>query len=179
MSEQPELVEVTDLSLLPAIGRLRVRAWQTELSQPPTMESWLDDWDATARHWAFLLAGQPVAAARMTIHDSLETLPDAPVYAGIFPEPPPGPIASLNRLVVDPAFRRGGMGTALDRIRIAAAEAAGCRSIVGSSSADRRIAQLQSHGFIIVGRQNKNPQPIYRERGLQAVLWLPLPREQS
>jgi hypothetical protein len=41
-------------------------------------------------------------------------VPDASIYEGVFSEPPPGPIASFNRLVVHPAYRGAGLSREFD-----------------------------------------------------------------
>ena len=92
----PEPVELFGPELHPLIGELRVRAWGTVLRVPADLVCWLDDYDRTARHWAFLVDGAPVAAARMTVHDTVESLPDTVVYCGIFDPPPATPIAETK-----------------------------------------------------------------------------------
>ena len=69
--------------MIQRIGELRVRAWQTEVPQAAAMTTWLDDFDWIARHWAFLLDGQPVAAARLSIHRSINDVPDGELYGSI------------------------------------------------------------------------------------------------
>ena len=158
--------------LLDQIGRLRVRAWATEIAQMPDLDCWIDPIDHAARHFVIHQSERLIGAARLTIHEQLDDVPDAAVYRDLFPAGIPGPIGTLSRLVVDPAARRQGCGTALDRARIEAARRAGCRSLLGSSSAERRINQLRQHGFDIVGRMNPNPHPVFQNRGLQTVLRL-------
>jgi GNAT superfamily N-acetyltransferase len=141
-----------DENLLGQIGRLRIEAWQTETANAADMETWVDEFDRAARHWVVFQNARPVAAARLSIHASLETVPDAESYAGVFAEPPPGPIASLNRLVVHPATRGCGLSKKLDLIRLEAAEKSGCRSaILSTASGPRRIAQLLGCGFVLIG----------------------------
>jgi len=141
-----------DDGLLSEIGRLRVRAWSTEIAAAERMESWLDDFDRPAIHWAIFDDGQLVAAARLTIHRELAGVPDAESYEGVFREPPVGPIASLNRLVVDPAARGLGLSKRLDLARLKAAEARGCRSaILSTASGPRRVKQLIGLGFQSMG----------------------------
>ena len=105
-----ELREIpsTDSVMIERIGELRVRAWQAEVTQPIRMVTWLDDFDSAARHWVILRDGKPVAAARLSVHSSIEAVPESETYAGVFTEQPAAPIASFNRLVVDPTSR--GMG---------------------------------------------------------------------
>ena len=100
---------VLDETLLREIGRLRVAAWETETSRAAEMDIWLDEFDRSARHWVVFCEGMPVAAARLSVHASLAEVPDAESYADVFTQPPPAPIASLNRLVVHPSARGAGL----------------------------------------------------------------------
>jgi GNAT superfamily N-acetyltransferase len=161
---------------LEQIGRIRVAAWKTETGATPDMDCWIDpiDRDPNSRLYAIFDGDRIVASARLTIHASLAEAPDAPVYTGVLSESPAAPIAVLSRLVVHPDHRRLGYGTALDRHRLETARTLGCRTIVGSSSAPRRIAQLEALGFHVAGRQNHNPHAAFSGRGLQSVLLLAL-----
>ena len=174
-----ELREFTSIDehLLGRIGRLRVEAWETETSRASDMKSWLDEFDRTARHWIVFCKGVPVAAARLSVHDNLEEVPDAESYAGGFDEPPEGPIASLNRLVVHPSARRAGLSKRLDLVRLAAAEEIGCRSaIVSTSSGPRRVKQLSAWGFALAGYGPRFRKPPLCYLPPPAVLLCRLPR---
>jgi len=141
-----------DDRLLAEIGRLRVRAWSTETAAAEAMGSWLDEFDGAAAHWVVFDGGKLVAAARLSIHLDLAKVPDAESYEGVFREPPVGPIASLNRLVVDPSARGLGLSKRLDLVRLQAAEAYGCRSaILSTASGPHRVRQLIGWGFEAVG----------------------------
>src|SRR5947209_6921453 len=96
--DELELVEIpaTDTAVLEKIGRLRVLAWSTELPEPPTDETWLDDYDRTATHWAFMFQGEPIASTRMTVHAVIEEVPAPEDFLGLVDEPLPAPIASSN-----------------------------------------------------------------------------------
>jgi GNAT superfamily N-acetyltransferase len=144
---------VTDPAIIRSIGELRIRAWRTEITGHCQVNSWLDKWDETALHWAFFLEGVPVAAARMSVHSSIEDVPDAESLNGVFSVAPTAPIASFNRLVVAPPFRGNGLSKKLDKVRVETAEELGCRSIVlGTTSGEKRIKQLISLGFEVVGQ---------------------------
>jgi GNAT superfamily N-acetyltransferase len=152
--EQLQLAEVaaTDRTMLDEIGALRVRSWRAVRAFAGDVHTWLDSWDQHARHWAFLKAGRPVAAARLSVHQSLEHVPDAEVYAGVFREPLATPLGSFNRLVVDPGYRGLGLSRALDTVRMAAAQAMGCHGvIVATTPGSRRTRQLQALGFVVIG----------------------------
>lgn len=119
--------EVTDNSpLMEQVYKdLRLAAWRGEPRMVETLSYWKDEIDATARHWVIVDAGEAIAAARLSFHHSIEDLPDAEILAGIC-RTLPTPIASLNRLVVHPDYRRRGYGTRLDKIRLEAAEQCKC-----------------------------------------------------
>ncbi len=154
--EDLHLQEITgDAALLAAVYRLRVLAWCTQVALPEAMTEWTDDFDAVARHWAFLHQGQPVAAGRVSVHGALADIPDAECYEGVFATPPPAPIASLNRLIVHPDWRGLGLPRALDAVRVLAAEQMGARCVVGATGSvsenRKRIEQLADSGFEVIG----------------------------
>lgn len=139
-------------SVLNQIYRLRVRAWQARTNAFPDMTEWRDADDADALHWAIMFGDAPVAAARMTVHARVTDLPNAEIYAGLVPEALPGPIASINRLVVDAAWAGRGLPRVLDQVRIEEAVRRGCRHILGETYAGtRRIAGMEALGFAIIG----------------------------
>lgn len=142
----------SDSDLLAKVGRLRAEAWETEASFSGNSGSWLDEYDPAALHWAFLIDGEPVAAARLTVHGSVREVPRADIQDHAFPEEPPLPVGYLSRLVVDPGHRRQGLGTRLDEVRTERARALRCGSVVARPVDDRRTAQLERLGFVIVGR---------------------------
>lgn len=150
----PDLAEIppSDASLLHAIGRLRARAWQTEASFSGNADLWLDEYDPAAIHFAFLADGEPIAAARLTVHASVRDVPRADIQDHAFPDEPPLPVAYLSRLVVDPAHRHQGLGTRLDEARITRARELGCGSVIARPVDDRRVRQLERLGFTIAGR---------------------------
>jgi GNAT superfamily N-acetyltransferase len=142
----------SEFDLLAKVGRLRALAWQTEASFSGNDDLWLDEYDPAALHWALLIGGEPVAAARLTVHGSVRDVPRADIQDHAFPEEPPLPVGFLSRLVVEPGHRRQGLGTRLDEVRVAQAKALGCGSVVARPVDDRRVVQLERLGFAIVGR---------------------------
>jgi GNAT superfamily N-acetyltransferase len=148
------LIEIpaSDDARLQKIGRLRSRAWQTEASFSGKSDVWLDEFDAAALHFAFAVNDEPIAAARLTVHQSARDIPHAEIQDHAFPHEPPLPVGYLSRLAVDPRYRRQGLGTRLDEVRIARAIELGCGSLVARPVDDRRVKQLEALGFMIVGR---------------------------
>ena len=150
--------EVTppNAELLEQIGRLRVRAWATVVEEAAQMEVWLDEFDASARHWIVTVNGELAAAARMSVHNSIGEVPEAEIYLGLITDSLPKPIASINRLVVSPDHRRRGYARLLDCARIAAAEKSGYGCIVAETpSGAGRVRALLSHGFKFAGTSQR------------------------
>jgi len=148
-------IAVTEREMIERIGELRVRAWRAETLQSPLITSWLEDFERIARHWAFLRDGQPVASARLSVHGCIEEIPDYEGYVGVFRTMPAAPIASFNRLVVDPCVRGLGLSNKLDLIRLEAAEAMGCKcAVLATPTGNRRVQQLVKVGFEVVGLGN-------------------------
>jgi hypothetical protein len=168
-------VPPSDWTVIEQIGRLRVRAWRTEVFEAEAMSSWLDDFDRVARHWAIFQNGEPVAAARLSIHPTIGDVPEFEAYDGVFENELPSPIASFNRLVVDPHVRGLGLSEWLDTIRLDAAEKSGCRCAIGATdSGERRISQMVRLGFEVVGEGNHLISPMNHGcRSLVLVCKLP------
>lgn len=148
------LIEVgaSDAARLQQIASLRSRAWQTEASFTGNTDIWLDEYDATALHFASFDGEQAVAAARLTVHASVRDIPHAEIQDHAFPSEPPLPVAYLSRLVVDPRYRRQGLGSRLDQILLEKSQSLGCCSVVARPVDDRRVRQLEALRFTIVGR---------------------------
>ncbi len=146
----------TDELLLDEIGRLRIRAWATEVPEIDKNKIWLDETDKCSRHWAVFQDGKIVAGARLSIHLSPHALPESGEYDGLLPAPCPLPIGSLNRLVVAPEARGQGLSRVLDIVRMSAAEEMGCKLVVGATSSGiHRLKQLESLGFVVAGNRKQ------------------------
>jgi GNAT superfamily N-acetyltransferase len=166
------LIELSDDEMLRRIYELRVQAWRTFVNIDARHTQWKDEFETVARHWAFVENGEPVAAARLSIHMSMEEVPDASGYSHAFNQPPKPPIASLSRLFVMPKYRGLGLSRCLDEVRMAAARASGCRSVVvRTESGPKREAQLQSLGFLPVAVGPPDPDgPLVSGRPLLILL---------
>src|SRR5689334_13245618 len=62
----------------------------------------IDQTDVDAMHWLVFYGGELIAAARQSVHVSFAELPDSFKGPWFVKRAFPRPIASLNRLVVDP-----------------------------------------------------------------------------
>ena len=149
-----------------AIGRLRCDVWAAEESLdraqfPQGM--WWDELDeaSTTRHWIIFGTQEsdgdtkcPVlaAAARLTLHSSLdEGYRDVQLWRRSGAELPL-PTCDLGRLVVDSNYRGRGYAKALNAIRVAAAREMGAKSImVTASVANARLLEKEL-GFFPIGQ---------------------------
>jgi GNAT superfamily N-acetyltransferase len=168
-----EIDPTAEWPVVEEIVRLRARVWTAQVPFPLTLEDLADPFDRVARHWAILDEDQLVAAARLSIHDRMEDVPEADCLHGVFPGSPPGPIAFLSRLVVAPEYRGRGLGRRLDEIRIRFAEQAGCRlllALVFDASGEARIAQLCALGFTVRGRGCRDTHPTFGQLPPPVVL---------
>src|SRR5690349_12814272 len=119
-----EIHPATEPAVFDAVVRLRLEAWTPQTPVPLTLDDVLDSFEQSARHWCGFDGEQVVAAARLSIHDRLEDVPEAECLHGVFASEPAGPIAFLSRLVVAATHRRRGLARELDEVRIRAAEQA-------------------------------------------------------
>ncbi|OYT70329.1 MAG: hypothetical protein CFK52_11335 [Chloracidobacterium sp. CP2_5A] len=156
MSEAFRIVEVSDLETIAAIQRLRAESWATtglSASLFPNGQ-WRDPSEERPpfRHWAVFAGERIVAAGRLSIHAKLSEAPGGHLFAQLPCEIIP-PIASINRLVVHPDARRQGLSRKLDEARLAAARAAGARTVLAYWSRITGMARyrsLESLGFVRV-----------------------------
>jgi len=157
-----ELASASEPATFDAIIGLRMRCWAAQTPVALTRDDLIDHYDGTARHWIAEAEDQVIGAARLTIHDALEEVPEAVCLGSIYGSHPPTPIGFLSRLVVSPEYRCRGIGRGLDQVRIQAATEAGCRfllALVFDVSGEARVAQLASHGFQVRGRGCKDTHP--------------------
>jgi GNAT superfamily N-acetyltransferase len=161
-----------------AVLRLRLRCWADQTPVELTPDDVIDHYDRLARHWIAVADDQVIGAARLTIHDAVEEVPEAVCLGGVLAQQPPTPIGFLSRLVVAPPCRRAGVGRGLDQIRIRAAQEAGCRSLLAlvfDVSGQARVAQLLSQGFEVRGRGRKDTHPKFSVFPVPLVLGRILP----
>lgn len=144
------VVEVTERAVLDRIFRLRVDAWREHVAVPDGMVEWRDHHDEVGRHFAILCGDEPVAAARLTVHSSIEDLPEADAYRGILASNPV-PVAAFSRCVVHPEYRGRGLARQLDLARLEAARVADVKRAVVHVHAQERIPRLCNLGFAYGG----------------------------
>jgi GNAT superfamily N-acetyltransferase len=151
LSQDYSLIDHLEPAQLEETFRLRGLAWQARVRDFAAPERWEDPEDADSLHWAILHAGKVVAAARLSLVQTLAETPNAEVYTGVLPDLE-GPIGSINRLVVDPDHAGRGLSQCLDRVRLARADTAGAMHVVGRTSAGiSRLNALYALGFRTAG----------------------------
>jgi N-acyl-L-homoserine lactone synthetase len=154
-----EVTEVDDLQILEEIYALRARVWRTTgglaANAFPTGQ-WRDAYDALSRHWVVRDEhGRLAAAARLTVHASLDAVPEAAEYLR-YDLPRSGPIAAPARVVVCPSAQGVGLaGRLLDVQDQATREAGAQRAVRQASPAMVRL--LVRRGWQIVGPATPDP----------------------
>lgn len=134
---------LTDPSpLLVAIAKLRARAWGED-SGEISYNRWTDEWDASAFHHVVYSGSNLVGAVRFTIHQQCAGMPDFEVFEHMVSELPL-PVAHCARLVVDPDFRRRGVGQTLDWVIANAPFNSGANSIISTTGSHERTAHRQA-----------------------------------
>jgi GNAT superfamily N-acetyltransferase len=157
------LRKVVDLAVLEKIYALRVIAWRTNMNLPAWATAWKDSFDNDAKHWAIMSGDVPIAAARITVHNYPDEVPDAEIYNGLISDVT-SPICSFNRLVVHPNFRGLGLSRLLDEERLATAKSLGCRTAIITVSDARRARTIEAYGFRRVGDGIPYPDGIIKGR---------------
>jgi GNAT superfamily N-acetyltransferase len=147
--------------LMEEIGRFRIKAWRNENGVDPlffSKDAWVDSLDLHARHWIITKNRIIVAAARMSFHDCLDDVP----YARFLQEEhwplfSKSPIASINRLVVDPRYRGRGFSKILDNERIKTAAKHGSKTMIAFPQLSR-LNSLKNLGFSFVSQLENIPE---------------------
>jgi predicted GNAT family N-acyltransferase len=156
-----ELKEVYYPERMMDIGRFRIQGWKNENGIDPAFfskEYWLDDVDRKAFHWIITQDEQIVATARLSLHYGLENVPYAQLLK---PEHRPPfenkRVASINRLVVDPRFRREGLSRLLDQVRIERAKSQKADIIIAFPQFVR-LRPLTKKGFTLIEQLENIPE---------------------
>ncbi|NOQ34737.1 MAG: GNAT family N-acetyltransferase [Methylococcaceae bacterium] len=133
--------------LLAEISQLRQRVWQEfhEHSAKAFNNVWLGEIDHKAYIWCIFHQQQLVGSGRMSLHSTLEQIPDSFVFKGLEDFYPPL-IASFNRLVIAPEFTRRGLAKFLMQSRLQKAFELGTRAVAIEAPL-WRVPALQSLGF--------------------------------
>lgn len=142
------------------IGKLRVECWKANLNDNEIDEKliktsyWIDDGDKNAFHWVVCKHSMLIASARMSFHLEYKKLPWYYAMKDYDLSGLKFPIASINRLVVKPEFRRLGIAKILDHHRINMAKELGATAII-AQPAPNRVESLKKLGFNYYGKIKK------------------------
>lgn len=174
-----ELIEVEYPERIIEIGKFRIHGWKNEYGISSTFFSqdlWLEDLDQRSYHWIITKGDLIVAAARLSLHSALEEVPYArllkPEHRLRFENKR---IASINRLVVDPEFRRAGLSGLLDRVRIERAIAQKADVIIAFPQ-QVRLAPLIKKGFTLIEQLENIPEMPERPFYVMSMDLVPKPR---
>lgn len=135
------------------IFRLRVEAWASEGIMPNGSVSTgglSDALDVGATHFVVRAAGKIVAAARITIHSTIDSLPESDCYLGAGPIEKlfeTGTVACYSRQVVAPPFRGQRLSVALDDSCIPFGLARSTAKAIVCNAHERRAQSLRVRGF--------------------------------
>lgn len=147
--------------ILDDIGKLQYQVWKnsgmnmSSVANDVINNIWLDKFDKNAYIWAIYKEKQIVAAARLTFHNTISSLPDADCYTG-YEDCFPPPIAAFNRLVVLKAFRQLKLSHYLELVRIKKSKEFGAKSIT-LMCPDYRINSLMKKKFSVLGNIADDP----------------------
>jgi GNAT superfamily N-acetyltransferase len=172
------IIEKPSSELMEEVYRLRVIAWSPQARLRRGTIRWADQYDSCGQHWVIVHGVSPVAAIRLTLHDSAADLPAASAFNGLLPADLKPPLASYNRLVVHPEYRGRGLAKVLDLVCIDAARHAGATALLGLTGnvpGNRsRIPAMQALGFQVLGVATEPDVDIIEEDGLSTALMLDL-----
>lgn len=147
--------------LMNDIGGFRVKTWRNEKGVDPiffSKDTWTDEIDENARHWIITKNKRIVASARLSFHENIEDVPYADFlkfeHRILFQS---SPVASINRLVVDPEFRGRGFAKLLDLERIKVTQEFGIKEIVAFPQ-QSRLEPLEKLGFKLISQLNNIPE---------------------
>jgi GNAT superfamily N-acetyltransferase len=153
------VIEVVDPGALEEIYAFRAAVWQSAGGLAPgafPAGHWRDAHDAAAMHWVVRgTDDRLLAAARLTLHPTLEEVPEAEEYLryGLRLS---GPIAAPARVVVCPSVQRLGLGRRLLDVQDRAARRSAARYAVRQAS-PAMIRLLRPRGWVVVGPARLDP----------------------
>jgi hypothetical protein len=170
--------------LLKRIGRLRAAAWEDVSSPAAAFGGWIDAHDAHAVHWLAFHGEGLAAGARVCMHEEIEMLPDADLFARAPRVDAKGPFASFGRVVVAPGFKENGLAQQLHEKLLLEAEAGDCLAAVCAVSPElgRKLTQMDGeriHLHDVETRGSSLPGAVILQRPTVALMIRPLPRRRE
>ena len=151
-------VEVTEPSLIDSICRFRVQVWAaTGCLAPDAFPNgiWRDELDDTCKHLVVMQGERILAAARWSLHRSVDELPEAKQYQRLHLQLE-GPIGVVERVVACPSVPHLGLSRVLLDAIEAKLRAAGARYELGQASPSMVRLSLR-RGRHIVGPAAPDP----------------------
>lgn len=143
------------------IGKFRIHGWKNEEGINQIFFSrdyWIDPLDQRSYHWIITDNDTIVASARLSLHTSLDEVPYAnllrPEHRVHFENKM---IGSINRLVVDPAYRGLGLSKLLDEVRIERARAQKAEVIIAFPQLVRLVPMTRK-GFKLIEQLENIPE---------------------
>ncbi len=133
-------------SILPQVIRLRAMSLGRSISLSPDMLAWTDSFDLRACHWCVYNDAELVAAARMSIHSSLEGMADGPLYEPLV-KGLRYPVAVMSHCVVNRHYLGLHLDKALDAARIERARQVRCSALLTVAENRDRAKSLEALGF--------------------------------
>lgn len=158
-SRDVRLIEVSDPSSVARICRFRAAVWRATPGTAPEAFPegiWRDAADDSARHWICQASdGQLLAAARLSIVDSLADVTEAEQYQryGLGVD---GPVAAPDRVAVAPEAQRHGLAGWLLDVQQQASRDAGAVCAVRQAS-PRMAKLLARRGWQFFGPASRDP----------------------
>jgi hypothetical protein len=144
--------------LLRKIGEFRVNVWRSDekiISEIDGLDSWIGPFDRKGIHWVVMANNVIVASASLSLHQDRDHFPDYQDWVDIKSHIKP-PFSSMNRLVVNRAFRKKGIAAALDRMRIEESMHHNVSSIIVQTR-EERLRLLERQSFVLCDSKTYQP----------------------
>lgn len=158
--DQYDLQQVMYPDRIDEIGRLRFIAWQTEKGFNAAFFSsgyWIDELDKVSFLWVITHHDKIIASARLSIHKEIGFIPWNDYIPTEARDKIIFPAASINRLVVHPAYRKKGLSHPLDKVRIEKAKEENAQCII-AEPVSKRHSVLKEIGFEDYGEFGSTPE---------------------
>ena len=145
--EAPIRIRLLTRVEIPGAQELRFAVWTAEgvdVRYPATKKIACSH-DHHSVHWGAFDGDRLIGSARLCVHANVEEAPDGHLFAH---HQIPLPVASLNRLVLEKAYRGLGIGKALDHVRVEFARRAPVRALLATAvNRESRMLAFRKMGF--------------------------------
>ncbi|NRA46506.1 MAG: GNAT family N-acetyltransferase [Oligoflexales bacterium] len=151
------VLKVNDSNFLKTISKFRVDIWNYENSEFCNVlgcDYMFEGLDFNSEHYVIIAEGKLAAAARLSFHSKLETIPDWNAFSNLH-QLLQFPVGSINRMVVHPEFRGRGFSKILTAIRLKRCLDSGMRSIACLAIGSRKETLINA-GFNYYGIAEKH-----------------------